>query len=213
MSEDTHYFITPPTPGPNKDYSNNIVYEIGQVVTLSWAKDFSSGTLTLTQDNWSGNLTGGPSRNIIENADISEYDWVVSYMGFDPNIQNVFYLGFSGGGRAFGSHYFNITGDEKSISVATPLPTVTSILVSTVTTTLSVSRSTPPSTTLAFVLPTNTGSTSATSLSTGGIAGVAVGVTLGTIVVAGVLGCFGWKLRKGRVTPENPVYDISQRSY
>ncbi|KAI8949215.1 hypothetical protein F4801DRAFT_409192 [Xylaria longipes] len=104
MGEDTGYFITPPTPGPNKDYNDNSVYEIGQAVTLSWVDGFSSGTLALVQDNKPGDQTGGPSRNIIENTDISDYDWVVSYFGLDPRVNNVFYLSFNDGTQGFLSH-------------------------------------------------------------------------------------------------------------
>ncbi|KAI0539194.1 hypothetical protein GGR58DRAFT_259086 [Xylaria digitata] len=201
IDDDTNYFQTPGKPGLNKYYSSNTLYQIGKVVTLSWVKNFSNGTLTLIQDSWSGDQAGGLSRNILENTDISEYAWVVSYMGLDPTVQNVYYLNFNGDGQGFGSHYFNITGRENDFSVSTPSPSPTS-------------TSTGSSSTLSFVLPTDTASSSsAAPLSAGEIAGIAVGVTLGTIVVAGVLGFFGWRFRKGRVVQESLAYDIFQPPY
>ncbi|KAI0914580.1 hypothetical protein F4823DRAFT_290056 [Ustulina deusta] len=214
MSEASGYFVTPPTPGPNKDYSINSVYEIGQIVALSWVKDFPSGTLSLTQDNNLGDQTGGPTRNIIQNTDLSQYDWVVSYMGLDPGVQNVFSLGFGDGTQGFGSHYFNITGDEEGVPASTPFPTSTVTSVTTMTTTSTFSRPASLNTTTpAFTFPTSTGSPSAASLTAGGIAGIAVGVTLGAILVAGALGFFGWNLRNRRAAPGKPTYGASHYAY
>ncbi|KAF2966282.1 hypothetical protein GQX73_g7297 [Xylaria multiplex] len=203
-SDDTNYFQMPGKPGPNKDYSSNALYQIGQVVTLSWVKNFSTGTLTFNQDNRTGDQTSGPSRNILENTSISEYEWIVSYMGLGPTAQNVYYLSFNGGGQAFGSHYFNITGHENDAPVSTASPTPAS--------TTSIT-STGSSSTLSFVLPTDRESSSATPLAAGEIAGIAVGVTLGVIIVAGVLGFFGWRFRKRRAVQESLAYDVFSPPY
>ncbi|KAJ8132471.1 hypothetical protein O1611_g1149 [Lasiodiplodia mahajangana] len=218
MSADDDHFITPPTPGPPKDYSENDVYERGETVTLSWVKSFPTGTLTLTQDNKPGDPTGGP-----KNMDFSEYEWIVDYYALDPSVNNVFYFGFGGSGQAFTSHYFNITDNANSGPADDPGPSTSS--TSTTTTTLgsttttasmfssTVSPSSAISTTSTSPLPTDTGSPTTESLSAGGITGIAVGVTLGTILVVAGLGFLVWRTRNKRRAPVNPTHDASQYPY
>ncbi|KAI1422360.1 hypothetical protein F5Y12DRAFT_717470 [Xylaria sp. FL1777] len=221
MSADDDHFIIPPTPGLNKDYSNNNVYEIGETVTLSWVKSFPTGTLTLIQDNKPGDETGGPSRNIKENWDSSYLEWTIHYLGLDPNVNNVFYLGYGdGSGHSFTSHYFNITDDsdgESDDNSSLSTFSATTLVSTTIATSMFSSAVSPPSTTSSTTststLPTDTGSPSTESLSAGGIAGIAVGVTLGTILVAACSGFLGWRIRNKRRAPVNPIYHASQYPY
>ncbi|KAI1734953.1 hypothetical protein F4680DRAFT_316744 [Xylaria scruposa] len=209
MSSVADQFIAPPTPGPNKDYSANNVYKVGETVTLSWVKSFSRGTLTLSQDNKPGDQTGGPSRNIIENVDVVEYEWAVSYFGLDPKVNNVFYLGFGDGSQGFSSHYFNITSDANSDSTSIS----PSVFTTTATSIFTSSLSTTTTGTSTSTLTTDTKSPSNESLTAGGIAGITVGVTLGTILVAAGLGFLVWHMRNKRKTVVNSAYDASQYPY
>ncbi|KAI8624454.1 hypothetical protein F5Y19DRAFT_491000 [Xylariaceae sp. FL1651] len=140
MSESSNYFMVPPVPRPGKDYRQNLSY------------------------NKLGDQTGGPSVNIVEGTTIYEYNWVVSYIGLDPRIQNGFYLTFGDSSQGFGSHYFNTTGGDDGASEST---TSSSSTITSAPTSTSMSTSTSFSSTSATIaststLPTNTVSQSAT---------------------------------------------------
>ncbi|KAI3326261.1 hypothetical protein HD806DRAFT_441623 [Xylariaceae sp. AK1471] len=224
MNEDTNYFVTPPEPGNTKDYRDNRVYNIGDVVTLSWVKSFSSGTLTLTRDNQPGDLTGGPSKNIIEGTTSDKYEWAVSYMGLDSRIQNVFYLSLGGDNEAFNSHYFNITGDEDGLPGSTSSSSFpTSTYMSSTSTPMTISTSSSSSSSIitststlssSTELPSATLATVANSVSAGEIAGIVVGGTLGTILVVGALGFLVWKMRMRKKTAAKHADEsVSQYSH
>ncbi|KAJ3575033.1 hypothetical protein NPX13_g4168 [Xylaria arbuscula] len=210
------HFITPPTPDSNKDYSDNNVYEIGETFTVSWVKSFPTRTLALIQDNKPRDRTGGP-----KNEDFGKYEWIVNYSGLDPNVNNVFYFGFGdGSSQGFSSHYFNITDNEDDDTDSpddtgtgpneeTPTPAPTTTSASMFSSTVS-PRSTTSPTTSTSLLPTNTGSPNTESLSAGEIVGIFVGVTLGTILGAAILGFLVWCIRNKRKAPVNAVYDASQ---
>jgi hypothetical protein len=44
-------FIYPPIPGPNGNFSRNLVWELGSVVTLKWMTDFPEYNLVVLQNN------------------------------------------------------------------------------------------------------------------------------------------------------------------
>ena len=47
----TDYFINPPLPGPNKDYSQNKPYAIGSIIDLKWNVDYPNYSLAVWQDS------------------------------------------------------------------------------------------------------------------------------------------------------------------
>jgi len=54
-------FLVPWTAGPNKDYSENVVYSIGTTVQFEWVITFDKPDLQLWQDNRPGDAQGGPN--------------------------------------------------------------------------------------------------------------------------------------------------------
>ena len=44
-------FIYPPGPGPTLNFSRNVVWELGSVVTLKWMTDFPEYNLVVLQNN------------------------------------------------------------------------------------------------------------------------------------------------------------------
>lgn len=54
-------FLQPWTPGPVKDYSDDINYAVGVYIRTAWDADFTNATIVLTQDNHPGDAEGGPS--------------------------------------------------------------------------------------------------------------------------------------------------------
>jgi hypothetical protein len=59
MAQAENQFDVPPVPGPVKDYSDNPTYNIGETVQLMWHMNFTGATLTLWQDNKTGDAQGG----------------------------------------------------------------------------------------------------------------------------------------------------------
>lgn len=57
---ESNTFLSEWSPGPNKDYSDNISYQVGETVRLPWELSISNGTLYLWQDNFPDSAQGGP---------------------------------------------------------------------------------------------------------------------------------------------------------
>ncbi|KAK3989407.1 hypothetical protein QBC44DRAFT_308633 [Cladorrhinum sp. PSN332] len=56
---DPNEFDTPPHRGPNKDYSDNPIYFLGDDLQVEWQTTFTYSTLELWQDNQLGDVQGG----------------------------------------------------------------------------------------------------------------------------------------------------------
>lgn len=127
-----------------------------------------------------------------ENSTATSLKWTVSLARFSKNVAKgeaaIFYLGLydsSSGVRDTTCHYFNVTIDTlSSASVTSSLPAASTTAVSTSSTVVS---STGTST------PTTGADAKNSGLSTGATAGVAVGATLGGLLVLGGLGFLAWR--------------------
>lgn len=61
----TNQFQTPPAEGPNKVYSDNPSYEVGDSIQLAWTMNFTGAKLTIEQDNHPGDMEGGATAVIL----------------------------------------------------------------------------------------------------------------------------------------------------
>ncbi|CAI0653145.1 unnamed protein product, partial [Colletotrichum noveboracense] len=202
-------FRRPPGPGPTNDYSDNPIYTLGQKVTFMWESDPLSDIWIW--NNKADSTTGDrSSARILQNYSSLDYTWEVSYDGFPDDADlslPVFYLAlYSSGSGAITatSHYFNITEASTAATTSTAASSPTSSSQSQA----SATSSSPAAT-----------ETSSQSLGTGAVAGIAVGASLGTILVVSVIGWFVWRaLRKrklgqpdkGGETFDSPVYSQYQ---
>ena len=78
-------FINPPYPGPNKDYSENKLYKVGQVIDLKWQTNYPEFSLAVWQDS------DYPTAYNIENllSNVQTFDWTVAIpSNFDTSISN-----------------------------------------------------------------------------------------------------------------------------
>ncbi|KAF5520625.1 hypothetical protein CGCA056_v007926 [Colletotrichum aenigma] len=180
-------FRRPPGPGPTNDYIDNPIYTLGEKVTFVWESDPLNDIWIW--NNKADSTTGDrSSARILQNYSSLDYTCEVSYDGFPDDADlslPVFYLAlYSSGSGAITatSHYFNIP--EASTTTAT-----TSSPTSSSQSQASATSSSPAAT-----------ETYSQSLGTGAVAGIAVGASLGTILVVSVIGWFAWKaLRKRKL--------------
>ncbi|KAK2728239.1 hypothetical protein CKAH01_11134 [Colletotrichum kahawae] len=184
-------FRRPPGPGPTNDYSDNPIYTLGQNVTFVWESDDLNDIWIW--NNKADSTTGDRSSlRILQNYNSLDYTWEVSYDGFPEGTDlslPVFYLALysSGSGAVTAtSHYFNIT-EAATTTAATSSPTSSSQ-----------SQASPTSSSPAAT-ETSAQQTSE-SLGTGAVAGIAVGASVGTILLVSVIGWFVWRaLRKRKL--------------
>ncbi|KAK1716892.1 hypothetical protein BDP67DRAFT_247511 [Colletotrichum lupini] len=186
-------FHTPPAPGPQYDFQDNPQYALGEIIDIQWSTDDQFVDLFVVQTS--------PDLETLAAVIMDEYvpstiKWRVSFDGFpsshDPDLSNVYYLHLQAAGQngtGVTCHYFNITrGDATSVS---------SSALSSASPTAASSPSTSPS---SIGSPTATPSAMSTpdldrgELSTGAVAGIAVGATfVGTLVVVGLAGLLFWR--------------------
>ncbi|XXH00501.1 auxilin-like clathrin-binding protein required for normal clathrin function [Hypoxylon texense] len=183
---DTNVFDDLPSSGPT-----NPIYSIGEVVQISWSMNFTGAKLTLGQDK-AGDKVGGANAVIRENTNLQALSWTVSYEGLDPRVSHVFYFTVSNDEDSFSSHYFYIFNEQ-------PQDASVSSTTTTLTTSASISTSTSPTAaSSASSQATTTPSSNSTGLSGGGIAGVTIVATLGTVAVLGAAGFFIRRWLMGR---------------
>ncbi|OTA91960.1 hypothetical protein M434DRAFT_32232 [Hypoxylon sp. CO27-5] len=153
-------FTNPPASGKNKDYSGNPTYNINQALELSWNMSFARADVWIYQDSKPGEERALVRQaQLLENTSDESLNWIVSYEGMDPSINNVFYFRVSSSSEdysTFTSHYFWIVGEEGSSS-APSVPVSTSML------SLSSSSSSSTTTRLSTTLPTSSSSSSYSS--------------------------------------------------
>jgi len=179
--------------GPNKDYSANPSCSIGQ--TISFTRDVGpeDAELSLWQDTNLSEPRAGGMTVIEESMSVEKYTWTVSYGDSDPNYNNVYYLRLRKGDVETRSHYFNITEPSEESPTTTASSTKTSAPTS----------SAEPQTTTETVTSDDGG-----GLSTGAIAGIAVGVVAGVLILAGGLGWMWWA-RKKRNQEEKKLAELA----
>ncbi|CCF41965.1 hypothetical protein CH063_12086 [Colletotrichum higginsianum] len=165
LARSENRFRRPPGPGPTGDYRDNPVYTLGDEIDLQWETSFKAVDVVLWQQQPKGNTKPAFSRLAV-NSKAKSLVWTVGYAGFpsnhDPELSPVYFVQLFKTGETTGnvtSHYFNIT---KPVST-------TSFSSSSVSRTLS--------------LQTSSTTTSEDRLSSGTVAGIAVGATLGAILV------------------------------
>ncbi|KAK1724643.1 uncharacterized protein BDZ83DRAFT_329158 [Colletotrichum acutatum] len=177
-------FYQPPGSGPAGDFRDNSQYTLGEIVDLQWETDDTSIDLylvqTLPEDEVATILFVGESHTPLGWA------WNVTFDSFpswhSPDLSNVYYLhlqpslpvGVIGAGVA--SHYFNITRSAASSVSSSASPSSSTLWTSVA------SPTTTPS-------ATSTSELDRDELSTGAVAGIAVGATfVGTLFVVGLAG-------------------------
>ena len=62
LGQSDGYFVTPPTPGGNADYSQDKIYNVGDQVKVQWYTDFDAISLVLWQQNSSDQA---PNTNLL----------------------------------------------------------------------------------------------------------------------------------------------------
>ncbi|KIL95999.1 hypothetical protein FAVG1_00738 [Fusarium avenaceum] len=191
-------FVTPGGSG-STGWKNNPSYEVDESMNVEWTTDLEETNLLLWQDY---PAAGGGTQFFLqlrENTTSTSFIWQVSFNGFSTRVNKgedaVFHFSLfkSGTNDIFAnSAAFNVTvpQDEETSAASTVEPSPTPTNSATETTTKSSTET--ESTTEAAASNKDEG------LSTGAVAGIAVGATLGGIAVLAGLGFLLWKhMRKG----------------
>lgn len=138
----------------------------------------------------------------IAETNVQGLRWTVSYEGLDPDINNVYYFRINGDYN-FISHYFNITGVENTSTSSTLSVSPSTMSTSTISSSASTTKDGYPSWTRSASWTwspdsDNYGDSGGSTISAGAIAGIAVGGTLGTIVIVAISGILIWKRLKNK---------------
>ncbi|RSL94958.1 hypothetical protein CEP52_012325 [Fusarium oligoseptatum] len=198
-------FQRPPGPGPNRDYRDDPIYELGQEIDLIWEMDFEEASIVIWQQDIN-KVFGDKSyyAEVIQNTKSTRYTWKVTYDGFpvdhDPKLSNVYFFQLfdtTGNATPITCHYFNIT-DPKTTSTSSAATTSTTTTASKTFTTRT------PSVTAEKVAATSqVEEDGEKGLSNGAITGIAVGAGIGGIVLSG-LGFLLWRRFRGGGGPNTP---------
>ncbi|CAM1509572.1 Fc.00g033110.m01.CDS01 [Cosmosporella sp. VM-42] len=201
----TSTFSVPGGPGPAGDYSDNPVYKVGDQKVFQWDSDLENMDLLIWQEYPTATETESYYVRIVQNKRYTSQPWTVSLDGFSTLTRNgedpVFYLAlYQSGSNNWDatSHYFNISLPVTSTSSASAEATTTS----------SVTLQASPGPTNTVTSSDTSSSATATSdpeddntdpgLSTGAVAGIAVGSTLGGVFALAGVGFLLWRhFRKG----------------
>ncbi|KAJ4260448.1 hypothetical protein NW762_007188 [Fusarium torreyae] len=195
-------FITPGGSGTT-DWKNNPSYDVDESMNVEWETDLDMTNLILWQDY---PAAGGGTQYFMqfkENTTSTSFIWQVSFNGFSTRVKDdedaVFHFSL------FQSGTNNVVANSQNFNVTIPKDdtTTTSAASTTVEPSPTPTRGASETTTDASAETTDAGSGSDdSSLSTGAVAGIAVGATLGGILVLGGLGFLLWKhFRKGAGAP------------
>ncbi|KAF4969734.1 hypothetical protein FSARC_3077 [Fusarium sarcochroum] len=226
-------FQRPPGPGPNRDYRDDPIYKLGDEIDMIWEMDFEQANIVVWQQDINSAFGDEAyyaevisksaivsmlrlllTTNHKENTKSTRYTWKFSYdaftTGHDPTLSNVYFFQLSdsaGQGGFVTSHYFNITNPKSKTTSMAETKTHAETRIRTRTSASKVAAQTVTETE-EVTTETSTWSDnedSGNSLSTGAIAGIAVGVTICGILILGGLGLLLWKrLRGGARAPESP---------
>ncbi|KAF7543279.1 hypothetical protein G7Z17_g10872 [Cylindrodendrum hubeiense] len=206
----TSAFSQPPGPGPAGNYRDNPVYEVGEKIDMQWSSDLETMDLLL----WQEYPNAGNGQNyywrLLENSRSTSMIWTVSFDGFSTDVAEgesaIFYLALYESGTNnvdVTCHYFNVTLPEEPTTTTSTISTETIASTNIGTMTAKVTptpdaASTTTTSSSSTATSTSDPKPSPDSLSTGAVAGIAVGSTLGGILALGGLGFLAWKyfLRK-----------------
>ncbi|KAF7563902.1 hypothetical protein G7046_g219 [Stylonectria norvegica] len=216
-------FIEPPAVGPAEDYHDNPTYSIGSIIDFQWDTDEEGLDLLLWQDFPTASDNSSYYVQLLNDSTSTTLNWNASYDGFSTDFSatqfGVFYLSLSQPGSDGTpitlSHYFNISAPDSSDEDVTS-------------TTASLSAAPAPTNTVSITITLYASSTATGSsrsdttdgdpgLSTGATAGIAVGATIGGIILLAGLGFLAWKRfrkaaeeSKEEEQPSSPKNDIKE---
>ncbi|KID84786.1 hypothetical protein MGU_07936 [Metarhizium guizhouense ARSEF 977] len=228
-------FTQPPANGPNANYQDNPVYQQGQKIDVQWKSDLDTMDLFVFQQYPAAGkgvqflkklrgtsrchkaaLSTRPSSRTnhiprwhIEGTRSTSLIWTVSLDGLSRNVPRgenaILYfavLRARSPDRDGTSHYFNVSVPDTASTTA---PATQTSDVPTMSTTTSAATDVPPH--AATPEPASSGESSP-GLSRGGVAGVAVGSTVGGLLLLGGMGLLAWrKMRRGRPVEDAAVED------
>ncbi|GKT66409.1 hypothetical protein ColTof4_03901 [Colletotrichum tofieldiae] len=179
-------FRRPPGPGPAGDFRDNPSYALGSQLDLQWETDFESIDLLIWQE---ADYSPEPTyATIVSKTRSLGMLWTVSYNGFpshhDPTKSPVYFIQMFKSGESVGnitSHYFNIT--ESAATSTSPTDGAAS------------TASSSPSWSATTGSPSSSAHAESSdgSVSRGAVAGIAVGVALGALLIAGLAGWIFWR--------------------
>ncbi|KAJ4312189.1 hypothetical protein N0V84_010055 [Fusarium piperis] len=192
-------FTTPGSAGSDS-WRNNPGFDVGESMNVEWETDLEETNLLLWQDY---PRAGGGTQFVFqyrENTTSTSYIWKIGFDVFSTDVKKgedaVFHWTlYAAGGTTdavANSQAFNVTvpNNEPSTTTGTQLQTREASPTSATT-----STDEPTSE------PTEISMSDGSSLSTGAVAGIAVGATIGGLVAFGSLGFLLWRrLRKGPST-------------
>ncbi|KXH28540.1 hypothetical protein CSAL01_12551 [Colletotrichum salicis] len=183
-------FRRPSGPGPAGDFRDNPVYTLGDNIDLQWEMDLKNIDLILWQQQPTGNIKG-PYAKLASNSTAKSLVWTVGYAGFpstmNPDLSQVYFLQFfktGQSGSSATSHYFNITEPDITSTSTTSSTTTTP---SATTAALSLASASATATPDSSPAQSTTTSTDEDQLSSTAVAGIAVGATLGALLLLALL--------------------------
>ncbi|KAF4341285.1 Crumbs like 3 [Fusarium beomiforme] len=199
VAADTN-FITPGGSG-SSGWKNNPTYDVDESMNVEWETDLEETNLLLWQDY---PPAGGGTQFFLqlkENTTSTSYIWTVNFGGFSTEVGKnddaVFHFSLfkSGTNDIYAnSAAFNVTVPKGETTSAT-LASTTAIQSPTATGALSETTTTEAAT---ETTTSNSSNKDDGGLSTGAVAGVAVGATIGGILLLGGAGFLLWRhFRKG----------------
>ncbi|KAJ4312144.1 hypothetical protein N0V84_010080 [Fusarium piperis] len=200
-------FQRPPGPGPNRDYRDDPIYELGQEIDLIWEMDFEEASIVIWQQDID-KVFGDKSfyAQVIQNTKSTRYTWKVTYDGFpvdhDPTLSNVYFFQLfdtAGNATPITCHYFNITETTTKKSTTSAATTSATKTASSKT----FATSTPSVTAEKAAATSQVEENGDGGLSSGAIAGIAVGAGIGGILLGG-LGFLLWRRVRGGGGPKTP---------
>ncbi|EFY87362.1 hypothetical protein J3458_015491 [Metarhizium acridum] len=201
-------FTQPPANGPNANYQDNPVYQPGQKIDVQWKSDLETMDLFVFQQYPAAGKGVQYLKKLQEGTRSTSLIWTVSLDGLSKNVPRggnaILYfavLRAKSPDKDGISHYFNVSIPDTASTTASA--TQTSGVPTTISMTTSAVTDAPSNTTTPE--PESSGGSNS-GLSPGGIAGVAVGSTVGGILLLGGIGLLAWKkMQRGKPAEEAQV--------
>ncbi|KID94097.1 hypothetical protein MAJ_09936, partial [Metarhizium majus ARSEF 297] len=196
-------FTQPPANGPNANYQDNPVYQQGQKIDVQWKSDLDTMDLFVFQQYPAAGKGVQFLKKLREGTRSTSLIWTVSLDGLSRNVPRgenaILYfavLRARSPDRDGTSHYFNVSVPDAASTTASATQTSTTT-----------SAATDVPSHAATPEPASSGESSP-GLSRGGVAGVAVGSTVGGLLLLGGMGLLAWrKMRRGKPAEDAAVED------
>ncbi|KAH6885314.1 hypothetical protein B0T10DRAFT_576976 [Thelonectria olida] len=197
-------FIRPPRYDSNidQDPSNNIRYEAGTSIAITWETDLDEITLGFVQQ-LGGDMIG--TVYLAENTTDNRYTWKAQHDPYDYTTHQEDAIGWftlykPGDTDALrGSQRFNVTA-PKSDSTTTAAVSTTALSLTTET---SISQSTATGSSSSQETSANSDPESNSGLSPAATTGVAVAASLGSVLALAGIGLLAWKHFRRRARDSN----------